>query len=141
MQAGGEGTHRSVRMGALARRTSIGAAICLCALPILDPAWSAEAGKRPAKEPRPASERANLAKRLKLSPDRFAVIKTGDQAPGPNVLAFDANKDCSGGWCTCTGDKDCNDMFSGVCADPSTGGVCQIRGNEPRCRCKDPARR
>jgi hypothetical protein len=92
----------------------------------------------PGAEARPVTEREDLARRLKLSADRFGMIKTGEEALGSGVLAFDADKDCRGGWCTCTGDEDCNEMFSGVCADPSTGGICQIRGDEPKCRCKDP---
>ena len=92
---------------------------------------------QPDAEARAAIERQELASRLKLSADRFSGIQTGGQAP-VSVLAFDADKDCSGGWCTCTGDRDCNEMFSGVCASPSTGGICQIKGDEPKCRCKDP---
>ena len=83
------------------------------------------------------TEREELAKRLKLSPDRFDVIKIGDVG----VVAFSPDKDCSDGFCTCTGDEDCNDMFSGVCSDPSTDGICQIRDGVPRCRCKDPVNR
>jgi hypothetical protein len=91
-------------------------------------------------EARPAvSEREDLAKRLKLSAARFETIRTGGQTP--IAVAFDADRDCSDGYCTCTGDEDCNDMFSGICSSPSTGGICQIRDNVPRCRCKDPRAR
>ena len=42
--------------------------------------------------------------------------------------------DCAGGFCTCTGDADCNDMFSdGVCGERA---ICQISPTDvPRCRC------
>ncbi|MDB4936339.1 MAG: hypothetical protein JWP87_3311 [Labilithrix sp.] len=42
--------------------------------------------------------------------------------------------DCADGFCTCTGDVDCNDMFSsGVCGEKA---ICQINANDvPRCRC------
>lgn len=42
---------------------------------------------------------------------------------------------CSDGFCTCTGDIDCNDMFSGTsCTDGPA--ICQINGEGiPRCRC------
>lgn len=40
---------------------------------------------------------------------------------------------CSGGACICSGDADCNDMFSTVCRSPSTGGACY--GDVPVCVC------
>jgi len=94
------------------------------------------AGQRLVSEAGPVTDREALARQLQLSADRFGVIKTGDQATEPIVLAFDQSKDCSGRYCTCVGDKDCNEMFSGVCASPSTDGVCQIRGDTPMCRCQ-----
>lgn len=41
---------------------------------------------------------------------------------------------CDGTFCTCTGDEDCNDMFSdGVCGAKA---ICQISPTDvPRCRC------
>lgn len=41
---------------------------------------------------------------------------------------------CEGGYCTCTGDDDCNDMFSGDDCGPKA--ICQISPTGiPRCRC------
>lgn len=41
---------------------------------------------------------------------------------------------CEGGYCTCTGDDDCNDMFSGDDCGPKA--ICQINpAGIPRCRC------
>jgi hypothetical protein len=42
--------------------------------------------------------------------------------------------DCAGGFCTCTGDEDCNIMFSsGVCGESA---ICQISPTGvPKCRC------
>ena len=37
-------------------------------------------------------------------------------------------------FCTCTGDDDCNDMFSTDVCGPSA--ICQIKGDIPKCRCK-----
>lgn len=50
---------------------------------------------------------------------------------------------CSGRYCTCTGDEDCNDMFSdGVCAEGPKSAICQInQADVPRCRCSIAARR
>lgn len=48
--------------------------------------------------------------------------------------------DCPPGspYCTCTGDIDCNNMFSsGVCGAGPNDSVCQINGADvPRCRCR-----
>lgn len=47
---------------------------------------------------------------------------------------------CKDGFCTCTGDDDCNGMYSGnECAND---GICQINeSGVPRCRCKAAAAR
>ena len=95
----------------------------------------ARAAERLTKEARPITDREELARKLKLSPERFAVIKTGAQAPGPIVLAFDPSSDCKFGHCTCVGDKDCNSMFSGICASPSTDGSCEGSGDATVCTC------
>lgn len=90
------------------RRTAWAAAsICmLAALPACQPKMSAEAeyqqarqqyaraAERLAKEATPITDRAALAKRLNLSPERFGVIKTGPQVTGPIVLAFDQGSNC-----------------------------------------------
>ena len=41
---------------------------------------------------------------------------------------------CGGGFCTCTGDDDCNDMYSGTAC--KNDGICQINSDGvPKCRC------
>ncbi|MEH6726876.1 MAG: hypothetical protein V7703_12010 [Hyphomicrobiales bacterium] len=42
---------------------------------------------------------------------------------------------CSGDLCICTGDKDCNDLFSGKCSSPSSGGSCAGSGSGTICYC------
>ncbi len=42
---------------------------------------------------------------------------------------------CSGDLCICTGDKDCNDLFSGKCSSPSSGGSCAGSGSSTICYC------
>ncbi len=44
---------------------------------------------------------------------------------------------CEDGYCTCTGDAECNDMFSdGVCGDGPRSAICHINeADVPRCRC------
>jgi hypothetical protein len=42
-----------------------------------------------------------------------------------------AEIDCAGGHCTCSGDKDCNTMFTHLCKD--TGGSCNNDNNTCTC--------
>ncbi len=42
---------------------------------------------------------------------------------------------CEGNLCICTGDKDCNDLFSGKCKSPSSGGSCAGSGSSTICYC------
>lgn len=43
---------------------------------------------------------------------------------------------CVGGiLCICVGDDDCNDMFSTICSDTSTGGSCTEADGETVCAC------
>lgn len=43
---------------------------------------------------------------------------------------------CVGGiLCICVGDDDCNDMFSTICSDTSTGGSCTETDGETVCAC------
>jgi hypothetical protein len=42
---------------------------------------------------------------------------------------------CSGTLCICTGDRDCNDLFSGQCKSPSSGGSCAGSGSGTICYC------
>jgi hypothetical protein len=96
----------------------------------------ARAAERLAKEATPITDRAALAKRLNLSPERFGVIKTGPQVTGPIVLSFDPGSDCKMGSCTCYTDRDCNEMFSGICSSPSTDGSCEGSGDSTVCTCQ-----
>ena len=95
----------------------------------------ARAADRLADEQRPITDRAALARSLKLDPKRFAVIKTGDMSPGPVVLAFDSGANCKNGKCVCVGDRDCNDMFSTICRHESTDGSCSGSGDTTACSC------
>jgi hypothetical protein len=54
-------------------------------------------------------------------------------APGGGSLGYS----CDGIYCTCTGDDDCNNMFSdGVCGEGPKSAICQINSADvPRCRC------
>jgi hypothetical protein len=47
---------------------------------------------------------------------------------------------CSGDLCICTGDKDCNDLFSGKCSSPSSGGSCAGSGSTTICYCNPKAK-
>lgn len=97
----------------------------------------ARASERLSKDLQPITDREELARKLKLSPDRFAAIKTGAQVTGPLVVAFDADKDCTlSGHCICFGDRSCNEMFSGICRSESTDGSCEGSGNETACSCE-----
>jgi hypothetical protein len=96
----------------------------------------ARAAERLAKEAKPTTDRAALAKRLNLTAERFGVIKTGAQVTGAIVLAFDQGSDCKMGHCTCVGDRDCNEMFSGICRSPSTDGSCEGSGDLTICTCE-----
>lgn len=55
------------------------------------------------------------------------------------ALTSRTNFTCSGGYCSCEGDTDCNLMFSGTaCGDGPA--QCQINGADiPRCVCTRPA--
>jgi hypothetical protein len=96
----------------------------------------ARAAERLAKEATPITDRDALAKRLNLTAERFGVIKTGDQVTGPIVMAFDQGSNCKMGHCTCVGDRDCNEMFSGICRSPSTDGSCEGSGDSTVCTCE-----
>jgi hypothetical protein len=90
-----------------------------------------KATERLFKEARPISDKAGLATRLKLDPARIRVITTGGASSG--TVAFDSGTNCKFGHCTCVGDRDCNDMFSTICASPSTGGTCDTSGGQVVC--------
>jgi hypothetical protein len=51
------------------------------------------------------------------------------------VLPVLLRYNCDSSYCTCTGDDDCNDMFSSDVCGPTA--ICQINSaNIPKCRCK-----
>ena len=74
-----------------------------------------------------------------------AVAPDGDEPSSTTESALmntggggaSAGYTCSGGYCTCTGDPDCNDMFSdGVCGTGPKSSICHINeADVPRCRC------
>ena len=82
-----------------------------------------------------------LSSALLLSLSLVACAATAnddaDEATGATTEALGArqNFSCSGSFCTCTGDDDCNGMFSGsACTDGPA--ICQINASDiPRCRC------
>ena len=64
----------------------------------------------------------------------------GDEESAPTGTARSAQQvayTCAGSYCTCTGDTDCNTMFSGtVCGTGPRSAVCQDNDQGvPRCRC------
>lgn len=77
----------------------------------------------------------------------FAALVLGgctvgaEGAEAPTATASSALRrlgySCGDGFCTCTGDPDCNDMFSGTeCGTGPKSAICQINGaGVPRCRC------
>jgi hypothetical protein len=83
----------------------------------------------------PIKDMADLESRLKLSKRRLQSINIG----GPiNTIGTSSSRMgffCSGAKCICIGDSDCNDLFSGVCNDPRTGGSCRVTGRVVVCTC------
>ncbi|HYE29082.1 MAG TPA: hypothetical protein VEA61_12740 [Allosphingosinicella sp.] len=96
----------------------------------------AAATERLSRGARPVTDRAALAARLKLDPKRFAAIKTGGPISGQMTASFNPGSDCKFGHCTCYGDSDCNEMFTGICRNPSTDGSCEEHSGETVCTCK-----
>lgn len=80
----------------------------------------------------------SLSKGFKsVSQSRLKRIATGRQglskvnrAVGPSNLVG-----CDGGLCICTGDSDCNDLFSKECSSHSSGGACAGSGASTICYC------
>lgn len=96
----------------------------------------ARAAERLATNAAPITDRASLARKLGLPAERFKVIRTGEQGAGSIVLAFDQGSNCKMGHCTCVGDRECNEMFSGICRSPATGGSCEGSGDATICTCE-----
>ena len=83
----------------------------------------------------PLTDQAQLATRLNLSPERIRSFQNTSARPnvgGTLRLSYDCVEN---DYCICYGDADCNDMFSGPCRDPSTGGRCYTNGDRVICTC------
>ena len=75
-----------------------------------------------------ANEGAPAEKQENTANEGEAVISNGGGGASEHFW-------CAEGFCTCTGDEDCNDMYSGG-ACTSAPGICQISPTDiPRCRC------
>ena len=85
------------------------------------------------RQARPASHAA-LA-RLHLPRERVAAISTG-RLDGRLVARTAGNGFiCGATSCVCFGDDDCNNMYSTVCRNPSTGGSCNTTTPFTICTC------
>ena len=79
----------------------------------------------------PITNHNDLARRLSIPPARVQAITIGADA---KVRLLNQLKGATLGYmctetaCTCSGDADCNDMFSTVCNNPRTDGVCVETG-------------
>jgi hypothetical protein len=86
----------------------------------------------------PFEVHGTLATRLGITPMRAQAITIGPQALGNIQQGIPASLDfhCGGGVCVCSGDRDCNDMFSTICRDPGTDGSCtDLGGGRVVCTC------
>jgi len=93
----------------------------------------ADALSEAASNPAPTNAEA-LARQLNLPAARVGAFQTGDK-PSAVAAAFRAGYLCAPGICICDGDDDCNNLFSGVCRSPSTGGQCWVNGSRVVCVC------
>jgi hypothetical protein len=67
---------------------------------------------------------------------RKEVSKTVKALKKLKPVSADTNfKGCGFGICICTGDEDCNDLFTNECSEYSTGGVCTGSGDNTVCVC------
>lgn len=85
---------------------------------------------------RPATDKNELARRLKLPLSRIQAFELNSSATAASIAASQNGFWCTGRGCICIGDLDCNDMFSTVCRSPSTGGQCSISGRLVVCTCR-----
>ena len=81
----------------------------------------------------------DLAEKLAIPRSRVQAIVVGPGAKtrlagqlGGATLGYV----CTDTSCTCTGDTDCNDMYTSVCKDPKTNGVCIDTGGRVTCSCQ-----
>lgn len=87
---------------------------------------------------REIEDHESLADSLGISKDRAEAIIVG--AEGRNnvlnsITSHKLNYSCSFKICSCSGDVDCNDMFSGACRSPTTNGSCSGSGSSTVCTC------
>ncbi len=91
------------------------------------------------EDPVAIDDSAVLAERLGISASRASAIFVG--AEGLNNLSNGGvvgglSYHCTGTSCTCVGDFDCNDMFTGACKSPSSNGSCtENTGEIVTCSC------
>lgn len=93
-----------------------------------------------AEQGKPLAAPNELAERLGIAPERARAIDAGPSAPGLAAQAVrearNNFKGCSGSICICTGDDDCNDVFSNACRDASSDGKCfELPGGGVICFC------
>lgn len=85
----------------------------------------------------------SLAQSLNRVPkSRMKTITAGSRGMRnvKRVVGTSNFKGCDGNLCICTGDKDCNDLFSGECSSPSSGGSCAGSGSSTICICNPKAK-
>lgn len=81
----------------------------------------------------------SLVRTLKIPKVRASSINIGQ--PGLDAIRrsfsgpFTNSYMCRVASCSCTGDTECNKMFSGVCRDPRSGGSCTGSGSSTVCTC------
>ena len=64
------------------------------------------------------------------------IVGPGSQAIFANrLLGAKASPFCTGIHCTCEGDLECNKMYSGICRNPGTNGICIDSGGILLCTC------
>lgn len=81
-----------------------------------------------------------LAGKLAIPRERVQAITVGPSAQtqlAGGLKGVTLAYICSETSCTCSGDLDCNDMFTTVCSDPKTDGVCiETTGGQVTCSCQ-----
>jgi len=87
----------------------------------------------------PIENRDELAKMLSIPATRVEAITIGADAKSRllgQLTGATLGYICTEAACTCSGDADCNDMYSTVCNDPGTDGSCvETSGGRVTCTC------
>ena len=91
------------------------------------------------RESEPVGSHQELQSRLSLPEGRVEAIVVGEEGKARLTEFFAGNAgqtgyECSVNACWCSGDADCNRMFTDVCRSPTTNGSCT--GEPPICSCK-----